>query len=251
MRCNSDYQDVVMRTLEELTTEKRRLVDAIYFDGIDILRCYEGRFRFSFKHRPDIFLEPGEVLVTYPHHTVTIDALRKRNRMVYGVFEGKDVEDYFDSLGFFDCAKGRTEAHYESIQALKRAFDAGEYRSCLTDILRTQAEEMRKSGNVLLYDAVRHICANVKRGKPRVKFVCEALDISRMHLNRLFGNAGYGTPSDFIRGKQLHIVRDLLEHSQLPLYEVAERGGFLSAAHFATFVRRMTGKTPTQIRNGR
>jgi len=35
--------------------------------------------------------------------------------IVYGIFDGRDVVDYFDSLGFFDCVKGRTEAHYDSI----------------------------------------------------------------------------------------------------------------------------------------
>jgi len=251
MKRGTDKFEVIIRSIEDLTTERRRLVDAIYFAGLNILRCYEGRFRFAFKDRPDIFLESGEVLVVYPRHMVTIDALEKRNRLVYGVFEGDGVEAYFDSFGFFDCAKGRTEAHYESLQSLKSALDSGDYRACLTDLLYTQAEEMRKSGNVLLYDALRRIHANLKRGKSQVKFICEALDISRMHLNRLFKNAGYGTPSGFIRRKQLHLVCDLLEHSKIPLYEVAERGGFLSPAHFATFVRRMTGKTPTQIRNGR
>jgi len=241
---------VVVREITDLATGKKRLVDAIYFDGLGVLRCYEGRFLFSFKDRPDILLEPGDVLVTYPRHTVTIDALEKKNRLVYGIFVGDDVEEYFDSFGFYDCARGCTEAHYESVMELKRQLVTGDYRSCLADILRTQSEEMRKSGKVLLFDAIRHVHANLKHGKAQVKFVCEALGISRMHLNRIFSEAGLGTPSEFIRGKQLHIARDLLEHSQRPLYEVAAVAGFLSPAHFATFVRRMTGKTPTQIRNG-
>jgi len=242
--------DVGMRTFEDLSTEKRRLVDSIYFDGLNILRCYEGRFRFSFRNCHEVLLESGETMVIYPRHTVTIDALEKTNRLVYGVFEGADVERYFDSFGFFDFAKGRTEAHYESLMALKRAVEVGDYHACLSDILRTQADEIRKSGKILLYDAVRHIHLGLKCGKAQVKFVCEALGISRMHLNRIFGDAGLGTPSEFIRRKQLHIVRDLLENTQLQLFDVAEKAGFLSSAHFATFVRRMTGKTPTQIRNG-
>jgi len=145
MKSEANHQDVAMRSLEELTTGKRRIVDAIYFDGLEIFRCYDGRFRFSFKDRSDIVLEQGEVLIIYPRHKVTIDALARKNRLVYGVFEGRDVEDYFDSFGFYDFAKGHTEAHFESLQALKRAFEAGEYLLCLADILRTQAEEIRKA----------------------------------------------------------------------------------------------------------
>jgi len=249
-----------VRTISELKTGAKRLVDGIYFDGLDILRCYEGHFRFSFKDRPVVDLLPGETLVTYPRHIVTIDALDKSNRIVYGVFEGPDVESYFDSLGFFDCAKGRTDAHLDSIKELDRQLkvphekgDAqwGKCLSLLTDILRTQAMEMRRHGNALVFDAVRTIHKNLQNRIANVKELCNQLGISRVHLHRLFVDAGLGSPSDFIREKQMHYVRDLLENTDLPLSEVAERAGFLSSAHFTTFVKRMTQLTPTQIRQGR
>jgi len=83
--------------------------------------------------------------------------------------------DYFDSLGFFDCAKGRTEAHYDSIEELRR-----------------QLEEGKK---------------------------CKTED-------------------------------DLLENTHLSFSEIAAQTGFLSPAHFTTFVKRITGHTPSQIRQG-
>jgi len=250
---------VGIRTISELKTEAKRLVDGIYFDGLDILRCYKGHFRFSFKDRPVIDLLPGETLVTYPRHVVTIDALDKRNELVYGVFEGVDIEAYFDSLGFYDCAKGRTDAHFESIMELSRQLAVphekgdAQWNKCLsllTDILRTQAMEMRKHGDALVFDAVRAIHQNLQNRIANVKELCNQLGVSRVHLHRLFVKAGLGSPSDFIREKQMHYVRDLLENTDLPLGEVAERAGFLSSSHFTTFVKRMTKLTPTQIRQG-
>jgi len=249
-----------VRSISELKTGPKRLVDEIYFDGLDILRCYEGHFRFSFKDRPVIDLLPGETLVTYPRHVVTIDALDAHNKLVYGIFEGPDIEAYFDSLGFFDCVKGKTDAHFESIMELNRQLEVphekgdAQWRKCLsllTDILRTQAMEMRKHGDALVFDAVRMIHQNLLNRIANVKELCNSLGISRVHLHRLFVKAGLGSPSDFIREKQMHYVRDLLENTDLPLGEVAERAGFLSPAHFTTFVKRMTHLTPTQIRQGR
>jgi len=249
-----------VRSISELKTGAKRLIDGIYFDGLDVLRCYEGHFRFSFKGHPVIDLLPGETLVTYPRHVVTIDALDKDNRIVYGVFEGPDIEAYFDSLGFFDFAKGRTDAHLDSIKELDRQLkvphekgDAqwGKCLSLLTDILRTQAMEMRWHGNALVFDAVRMIHKNLQNRIANVKELCNQLGISRVHLYRLFVDAGLGSPSDFIREKQMHYVRDLLENTDLLLAEVAKRAGFLSSAHFTMFVKRMTHLTPTQIRQGR
>lgn len=252
--------DVGVRTISELATPAKRLVDGIYFDGLDILRCYEGHFRFTFKDRPVIDLFPGETLVTYPRHTVTIDALDAQNKIVYGVFEGADVEAFFNAHGFFDCAKGKTDAHYASIMELNRQLEVphkkgdvqhGKCQSLLSDILRTQAMEMRKHGDALVFDAVRLIHQNLQNRIANVKELCNQLEVSRVHLHRLFVKAGLGSPSDFIRERHMHDVRDLLENSDLPLSEVAERSGFLSSAHFTTFVKRMTHLTPTQIRQGR
>lgn len=258
-RASSDLR-VGVRTISELKTPAKRLTDAIYFDGLDILRCYEGRFRFSFKDRPAIELKPGEALVIYPRHTVTIDALKGRNALVYGVFEGADVEHYFDTIGFYDCAKGRTDAHFESIMELKDLLESPHGKedvhgrmclSFLTDILMTQAMEMRANGNALVFDAVRQIHKNLHGRVASMKMLCNQLGVSRVHLHRTFVKAGLGAPSDFIRAKQMQFVRDLLTNTELPLAEVAARAGFLSPSHFTTFVKRMTRLTPTQVRQGK
>jgi len=254
-----DVSDVVVRSIADLKTEKKRLVDSILFDGLDILRCYEGSFRFSFKDRPSILLKKGETLIIYPRHIVTIDALEKTNRIVYGIFEGWDVVDYFDSLGFFDCAKGRTEAHYDSIEELRNQLEEGKKRrpednrhclSLLTDILTSQAAELRKHGDPLVFDAVKYIHKNLRERVVHLKPLCEQLGISRVHLHRLFQKAGLGSPSDFMREMQMRYARDLLENTRLNFSEIATQTGFLSSAHFTTFVKRMTGHTPSQIRQG-
>ncbi len=109
---------VAVRTIADLTTGPKVVVDDLLFDGLDVLRCYAGRFRFSFRDRAPIELCPGETLVTYPGAYVTIAALEPTNRIVYGIFEGEDVVRHFDGLGFFDLVKGRTSAHEKSVLEL-------------------------------------------------------------------------------------------------------------------------------------
>jgi len=249
--------NVFVRSIAELETESKRLIDDVYFDGLDILRCYDGRFRFSFNDREPVEIGPGEVVVIYPRHKVTIDALSKTNRLVYGIFDGKDVEDYFDGIGYFDCAKGKTSAHYESIKELRRQFErnnaaAGHKRHCLsflTDILVTQWTEMRQGNHALAFDAVKRIHQNLLKKQVRLDPLCEQLGVCRSYLHRVFLQAGLGSPSAFVRAKQLRMAEGLLVNTRMSIAEIADKTGFLSTSHFATFFKRMTGKSPAQFRN--
>ena len=87
---------------------RRVFVDNFYFTGLNVMRCYGGRFGFTFNDREPIELKSGELIVIYPGHYVKIESLEETNRVVYCVFDGPDVEDFFDDLGFFDCARGPT-----------------------------------------------------------------------------------------------------------------------------------------------
>lgn len=250
--------DIVVRSITELVvTERKRIADDIFFECLNILRCSSGRFRFSFRDREAIEIGEGEVVVIYPRHIVTIDALGDDNRLLYGVIGGRDVVGYFDSMGFYDGVTGRTQPHYASIMELRKQLEAekhldnggrGHCLTMLTDILTSQAAELRRQGNVIVFNAIRQIHFGLRNGAVRLKTLCEQLKISRVHLHRLFVQSRLGTPSEFIRRKQMYMIRNLLEDGRLSLSEVAERTGFLSAAHFTTFVKRMTGKTPTQLR---
>lgn len=182
--------------------------------------------------------------------------LAAKNRCVYGIFDGSDVEAYFNELGFFDCIRGETTSHFESIVALRDGLEkTGATKDGqkvvlgrLTDILRSQAEEMRMSGSPVVFDAIKRIHRNLAAGVVQVKELCSQLGVSRVYLHRAFTAAGYGKPSDFIREQQMRLIKNLLRDIKLPLSEVARKGGFFSAAHFTTFVKRATGLTPTQLR---
>lgn len=247
--------DVRVRAIGEIVEGPKKLYDNICLWGVRVMRCYEGAFRVEFRHREAIELREGEVLVLYPHNFVTILATGKRNRLVYGDFDGAGAEAKFDEMGFFDCARGKTSSHYGSIQELKRMGEARKgvetvhaFRSYFENFLRTEAMEMRKSGEMMVWDAMRIIR---RRGGERVvqlQGVCGELGVSRVAIYKAFMRSGLASPSEFIRREQLWYVRELLEETDLNLGEVAVRAGFLSASHFTRFVKMSTGMTPRQLR---
>ena len=99
---------VRLRSLSDIEVSRKVIVDNVYFVGLGVMRCYCGRFRYTFDDREPFTLEAGELAVIYPEHYVTIEALEAKNRLMYCFLDGADAVPFFDGLGFFDCARGRT-----------------------------------------------------------------------------------------------------------------------------------------------
>ena len=120
----------------------------------------------------------------------------------------------------------------------------------LADILVSQMRDLRADGRAFLYDAARLIHANLAKGVVRLEPLCAELRTSRSHLHRVFVDAGLPSPSEIIRREQLRLAVRLLRQETLTIPEVMERCGFISQAHFSTFIKRRTGHTPSEIRRG-
>ena len=250
---------VSLRLLSEADMPRKPFVDNFYFTGVNVMRCYAGAFRYSFDDREPFMLHAGELVVVYPGHYVTIEARAARNRLLYCIFDGPDAPRFFDDLGFFDCARGRTAPRIGAFVELRRRVEgpggltAAGHRAALrflADILVSQMRDLRANGRAFLYDAAHLIHANLAKGVVRLEPLCAELKTSRSHLHRAFVDAGLPSPSEIIRREQLRLAVRLLRQETLPIPEVMARAGFVSQAHFSTFVKRRTGHTPGEIRRG-
>lgn len=239
--------------MTEVRSKAGVLAKEVYFEGGDVIRCYEGRFRFVLKDREPIVIGVGHAVVIYPDQRVTIEALEKKNLLRCAIFDGSDVAEYFDRFGFFDGIHGRTSEQLVPFEAIKGLLDAGDdfgkgIMSQMADALVTYAHDFRDNGDALVFDAVRQIRENLANRIVQLKPLCDQLKVSRAYLHRIFVRSGVGTPSEFIRREQLRIVLKLLKDDALSISDVAIRTGFLSQTHFSDFVRRYTGHAPRDLR---
>lgn len=250
---------VSLRLLSEADLPRKVFVDNFYFTGVNVMRCYAGAFRFTFDDREPFTLHAGELVVIYPGHYVTVEARNTRNRLLYCIFDGPDAPRFFDGLGFFDCARGHTAPRLGAFVELRRQAESPEGRTdaghraalrFLADILVSQMKDLRSNGRAFIYDAARLIHANLAKGVVRLEPLCAELKTSRSHLHRVFADAGLPNPSEIIRREQLRLAVRLLRQETLPIPEVMEKCGFISQAHFSTFIKRHTGHTPGEIRRG-
>ncbi len=83
-----------------------------------------------------------------------------------------------------------------------------------------------------------------------VNFYADALNITPKHLNSLCRQYLRTTVADMQHERLLVESKRLLFFSSLSVKEIAYELGFDDASYFVRFFKRMTGLTPTQLRNG-
>jgi AraC family transcriptional regulator len=77
------------------------------------------------------------------------------------------------------------------------------------------------------------------------------LHFSAFHFARLFKLATRISPHAYVMQRRTERARDLLEHTHLPLHEVAARTGFADQSHLARHIRRSFGFSPRDLRLGK
>ena len=250
-------KNVDVHDINDLRSGAENFITNFRTEGVVLLRCYEGRYRIARKRCPVVHLKEGEVFVLYPGHVVTIDALKPSNRLVYGVFKGRDVIGYFNDLGCFDGLRCSTLPRDESMLRLRKLVKDKAYQTAaghdaclmyLSDLVVSIVGDARANGNVLVFDAIRQIRANLENGIVRLQELCDELKVCRSYLHRVFRDAGLGGIAAFVKAEQLQRALWLLRNTDQPVAEVARASGFISSPHFSTFIRKRVGRPPRELR---
>ncbi|MFF2480945.1 AraC family transcriptional regulator [Paenibacillus sp. NPDC058071] len=81
-----------------------------------------------------------------------------------------------------------------------------------------------------------------------VERVAEHLSFSISYLRQVHREVTGMTMSDYILNEKITLVKKLLASTDLTMYEIMERSGFLTKSHFFAAFKKMTGLTPKQYR---
>lgn len=76
--------------------------------------------------------------------------------------------------------------------------------------------------------------------------VCSYLNISTSRFSTIFKQATGTTFMDVLIGLRMQKAKELLEHTDMKNYEIAERVGFNDSHYFSIAFKKITGKTPTE-----
>ncbi len=82
-----------------------------------------------------------------------------------------------------------------------------------------------------------------------LQVLAQEAQVSSKHLIRLFTVHHGMTPTQYIWQIRVKRATDLLIHTGLTITEVAYQCGFKTSYHFARLFKKLTGLTPTEMRN--
>jgi transcriptional regulator GlxA family with amidase domain len=74
--------------------------------------------------------------------------------------------------------------------------------------------------------------------------------LSVFHFSRVFHKTVGQSPHEFLTATRMRSARELLEHSDLGVGEIAKRTGYRRPSHFTQAFKERTGMTPSAYRSG-
>ena len=254
-------QDLRIHACETVTGKAGDVcMDQIYFIGVNVLYCDHGSFKLTFSDHSPIEMVEGDVMIVFPNRFVSFKATAKKSSstIYYTIISGGFAEEYVSSVGFYDFCKFSCSYPEGSMLSLQRILET---KDVSTEGPRTEAlcifhsmllsliEQAKMRGDAYFFDAIKAINKNLFKGICRIKPVCDELGVCRAQLQRIFVRNGFNGASAFIKHLQLQYAIKLLGLSRLSISEIAFRCGFLSPTQFSAFIRKRTGKPPTQLRS--
>lgn len=99
---------------------------------------------------------------------------------------------------------------------------------------------------LLIQKSLEYLEKNMDNPEYGVEELSRDLGMARMSLYRKLQSITGDTPTDFIRSIRLKRAAQLLQGSQLPIVEVANRVGFSSPSYFSKCFKEMFGMLPKQ-----
>ena len=153
---------------------------------------------------------------------------------------------------YFDYLYEYSIMNHENV-ALKAKID--EYKDML-HLYGTQSElerwlteiilicyENETNSSTLVKQVRRYVLKNYA-ASINLKTLSEALNINPDYLSRMFSKeAGIGF-SQYLNHVRIHAAVDLMENSNLKLYEIAIKTGYKNVEHFSRVFKKIMGKSP-------
>ncbi|PKM51362.1 MAG: hypothetical protein CVV02_07085 [Firmicutes bacterium HGW-Firmicutes-7] len=81
--------------------------------------------------------------------------------------------------------------------------------------------------------------------------ISEALNIHKVYLSRIFKEETGVTISRYILNYRINIAKKLIETTNMKLYEIGEKAGFINSQHFVVCFKKIEGITPKEYRENR
>jgi AraC family transcriptional regulator len=136
--------------------------------------------------------------------------------------------------------------------SVRHALSSALLVQCIAEVMAGEAvpnASHREHGVALVEDLKTFLAGHVDQDVP-LDVLGERFGVSRRHITRLFRERTGLSIGEFQQRSRLQTARELLQGTDLPIGEIAFRVGFESGAALARAMRRVSGRSPSDIRTG-
>ena len=117
----------------------------------------------------------------------------------------------------------------------------------LLQIERELAESKFSGAEDRLLDAVEFIHDNLTSNSLSIELLAHMCGMSDTYFRRLFVKNFKTTPLKYINKLKLNYAKELLRSGYYTVSQVSEKCGFENIQYFSLFIKKETGKTPSQF----
>lgn len=120
----------------------------------------------------------------------------------------------------------------------------------LWEIYRSAIENVHNADNStsLLFTRFMNMLPSYSKTEREVAFYADKLCVSAKHLSEMVKKSSGHPASYWINGYSLQEIYTFLKRPDLTLAEIANLMNFYNPAHFTRFVKKQTGKSPSELR---
>lgn len=121
----------------------------------------------------------------------------------------------------------------------------------LWEIFRSAIENVHNADNStsLLFTRFLNMLPSYSKTEREVAFYADKLCVSAKHLSEMVKKSSGHPASYWINGYSMQEIYSLLKRPDLTLAEIANLMNFYNPAHFTRFVKKQTGKSPSELRH--
>lgn len=122
------------------------------------------------------------------------------------------------------------------------------FRELAETIFKANDTRQKERSNIIVEQVNSYINRNLANDLS-LNIIGHAIGYNPSYLSRVYKHlTGIGI-AEYILNQRLTLARSLLKETNLKVYEIAARSGFISEGHFFRIFKKMTGMTPTEYRN--
>ena len=116
-------------------------------------------------------------------------------------------------------------------------------------VVSSRLSDMRNNKNAAVVAKVKQIVEDNYAETASLDNIATQIYLSPCYLSVIFSKETNMTFKDYLIQTRIRKAKELLENTNMKIYEVAKKVGYNDARYFSDLFRRITGKTPSQFRN--